>query len=593
MKYITTIQHPEFQNAQWTYLGSGAYHRVHVSFCGNWVLKSPLTRCGLLKITDASDFTAIFTKIQIVLNSSNAKLDTAFLRNKDQLYYFFITNESQIQWITFPDRIMPDHLFDIILEVQELRDEEYRLLSLLELNNIAPLFSQVDFSTFQEEIKHFCARNVRKWRLVNPGYPVYDLGDAWATSNCGVQQANDETTQKLVQDTFNNTGELILDASGSGNVLIDHGEAICIDLDLAITRESIHSEKILSETVPDRSFEEHLQYWYAHGKPKTVETIRTLLYLISSVEKKYIQKYVITNKLLHVLHYLRKQNRPLTESTLFLLAEITSFEFMPIPTESYYQRHLLDKIVNKTYTTTLMYYVGSHNLDKIKHLLFLNHSLLPRNGLGQNILDLALDAKELDIGKSILKVLLLQIGKLDPTEQQDLFRNTLGRTYNNVFRYTATHAPDTFQILSDTWSRSGRWATEITYLTSATQILSSVAFDQSLSYFTLFANDNGQQTDPFYKMVNCLQQRLREIRMDFLLSSQPMSQNEAQFITQCVEALREADRELPARPARSLLSNTFSFFGYPFDFHDYYDLFKKKIQAYNLLRENYVVVNHV
>ncbi|MFZ4076736.1 MAG: ankyrin repeat domain-containing protein [Legionellaceae bacterium] len=163
-------------------------------------------------------------------------------------------------------------------------------------------------------------RALRKWKLLNPDYPVFKTHNGWLLPFLGRDHASDEQIAQLLLELYQRTGSIVADACGKANVLFYHNKVICIDMDLALRKNSIISEDFLKEVYPERHFKQYLVD-YANSKPLSVSRTRTLLYLETALPL-YEKRAAITPRVLSLIRLFRITNTPLTQALMDLLLSI-------------------------------------------------------------------------------------------------------------------------------------------------------------------------------------------------------------------------------------------------------------------------------
>ncbi len=163
-------------------------------------------------------------------------------------------------------------------------------------------------------------RAVRKWNTVNPLHPAWQIDNRWIAPYVGEQQATDLEIAKKVVQIFQLTGEIIVDACGQNNFLTHQGQVFCVDVDLALRRNSIASENYYN-TVVIRDFDQYTS-GYASSRPLTVAAIKTLLYIEAQCNVSTINYSLITHPISDKLRLFRLQQKPISPTMLNVLALI-------------------------------------------------------------------------------------------------------------------------------------------------------------------------------------------------------------------------------------------------------------------------------
>ncbi len=165
-------------------------------------------------------------------------------------------------------------------------------------------------------------RAVRKWNILNPSLPSFKHNNAWLVPYLGQNPASDEQIAEKLIEIYQNTGEIIADACGKGNVLVYQGKVICIDMDFSFCRGSLISDKYLNDKDNIGLLMKYLgEYSTNHGKPNSVSVIKTLLYLESHLPN-YDKKKLITRCVVDILSILRRNSRCITAEIMDILLDI-------------------------------------------------------------------------------------------------------------------------------------------------------------------------------------------------------------------------------------------------------------------------------
>lgn len=165
-------------------------------------------------------------------------------------------------------------------------------------------------------------RAVRKWNAIHPDTPAYAATEGvWVAPYFGNTPAPDALIADAVIQIYRRTRNLLIDACGKENFLLYKNEAKCVDVDIALRRGSVVSDSYCS-----RSLDSYLSGYARGGRPLTVSTIRTLLYLEEHLTPDEIKDEYITPAFIKRLHVLRRKGFPLTAATMEKLSDIVTFD---------------------------------------------------------------------------------------------------------------------------------------------------------------------------------------------------------------------------------------------------------------------------
>ncbi len=177
-------------------------------------------------------------------------------------------------------------------------------------------------------------RAIRKWRLINPQYPVYKTRRGTLTPYFGpltfIHSENpvkffyssDARRSQKVIDIYQKTKNLVYDIAVKTNVLLyknhltDEYEDVVVDLDLALETGSIATDEYYQDYVE----EDFLMRCQKSGFPKTTAMIQTIRYIESQLPPDKIQFQRITHPLCKRLEYFFVYQLTVTEKIFnFLL----------------------------------------------------------------------------------------------------------------------------------------------------------------------------------------------------------------------------------------------------------------------------------
>jgi hypothetical protein len=219
-------------------------------------------------------------------------------------------------------------------------------------------------------------RSERKWQIINHDIPVHVFsGDAehpigWMTPYFGRMIPSDDLINLAVIDIYRRTGNIIADGCISTNFICHEGKAICIDMDLAIHRDSFSSSKYFNEQIATPSFD---SFFCSAGETfrnlKTQETIKTLLYIEDYLSGSTIDYDLISPKMIEKLNVLRRALHPIHVNTLKFLNYIIE-NHLP---EEFCQPYYLNRIV-LTWTPEMSTFDLIRTLNDIKMPMPTEHS---------------------------------------------------------------------------------------------------------------------------------------------------------------------------------------------------------------------------
>jgi|GEM_PF-2719488 len=247
-------------------------------------------------------------------------------------------------------------------------------------------------------------RAVRKWKIHNPGLPVYSLKESWLVPYLGNIEATDKQIAEKLLDIYQRSGEVIADACGTNNFLMFQNQVVCIDMDLSLRRRSFASEDYLKKVVSTNIFETYLNTYEFSSprlKPKAVTYIRTLLYLEDQIPNYALHQHV-TSKIMAWLNMFRLEREPLSDDVMDMLFDIEKLDsnhkipdvcfnlsFFRVALQAKQEGPLtLEQLLKYAYQSLWSVATWTHDLDKarmfhiIKALVEENPSAL--NTVGDN-----------------------------------------------------------------------------------------------------------------------------------------------------------------------------------------------------------------
>ncbi len=514
------ILNPNYQE----YIGQGTYNRVFLTYHewdigdykGQWVIKYPLSNCALF-ITDNNPCEPNhFNHIKQLIDKKNTY--DAMIRFEDKLYWISTGATDAIN-IDMSHQTLK--LFDDNLTLSNYSKEKIYRLMMIEVDTIAPLIpEEFHIYLYCDEIAD-CSRGVRKWNRMNSNLNAIQLNDfCWIAPYVGKTPANDEEIEIFLPKFYIKTGIIPIDACAANNILIFNGEAICVDPDFAIERGSLLSEKSL----PKEDEHNWMDFWEKsreRGMSRSVSMIKTLLYLAEKIPYEYTKTINLTEPLIHVLHFFRYQNYPLSENMFSLLSIIT--KHLVINANTSHESEYLLKIANGNLTTPVMYYIydtrvnlqtiieqnpeyisdknlNAQNIDGDTALMlaitkgdtdtvnlllnYTNISLLPRNKMGDNALDLAYENYKNSQHEPIIQLILLKMCCYSHAVQKTLLTNKLNKKFENIYQFALLECPDFFsRLCNEGASKNNESSKTILFLVKIKDLLDSLYFDENLLYF--------------------------------------------------------------------------------------------------------------
>ena len=272
-----------------------------------------------------------------------------------------------------------------------------------------------DFSPLSE-----AERAIRKWRELNPTYPVFRTRKGWMVPYLGNTPASDEQMAEKIMEIYRRTRNIIADAAAKGlNFVVYNGDVICIDMDHAYRRGSFASNQYLEL---DEDYNHFLRSCSETGKPTTVSVIKTLYYLEEQLETNLLDNKYLSIKIIDVLHEFRRNKISITIEILDALLEIINldlddeFNLYLIPSfiEIVKNLHCNKTIITRELIENLIYdglidystpseTIKSGNLSDIKILIKHDRSLLNKVDInGYTLLHLAAGLGYADIVNYLL-----------------------------------------------------------------------------------------------------------------------------------------------------------------------------------------------
>lgn len=173
-----------------------------------------------------------------------------------------------------------------------------------------------------------CARAVRKFNLINPGFPAFEIDNGWMAPYLGDTPATDiQVAEKLVyiyQATRNIIADAYVNGTGNCNFLYYQGQVICIDVDHAFRRGSITTDQYLSGTSGVNDYINEMNQNSAH-MPNTASVIKTLFYIDNCFSIEDLRYQRVTPRLVEQLHYFRRNGVPMRIDIMDTFLKINLF----------------------------------------------------------------------------------------------------------------------------------------------------------------------------------------------------------------------------------------------------------------------------
>lgn len=186
------------------------------------------------------------------------------------------------------------------------------------------------------------SRAARKWAEINPTFPIHvEQPFFWVVPFLGNKTPSDALIQESIIDIYRRTGNIIADGCKADNFVEFKEKAVCVDMDLALRRNSIESENYYENTVRHQVFNDFMKQEEEKGEyPLTIQTIKTLFFLedclsindfvyqeISPWVLKHLETFQqnhiqISKVALKILVILERQNQLDVETEKFLKPEI-------------------------------------------------------------------------------------------------------------------------------------------------------------------------------------------------------------------------------------------------------------------------------
>jgi hypothetical protein len=156
-----------------------------------------------------------------------------------------------------------------------------------------------------EEKMNSPRRNVRLFKEINPDRPSGLFRNGWVAPFFKGQNPSDEQLVIGILDVYRRTRRIVMDAF-SNNFVVEDGQAKCIDVDMALRRNSIDSINYWD----DDGIKSYELYWDDCKEiyPLSVAIVRNLVYLEQQIVAKHIHDHHITENIISALTYYRERN---------------------------------------------------------------------------------------------------------------------------------------------------------------------------------------------------------------------------------------------------------------------------------------------
>jgi hypothetical protein len=260
-----------------------------------------------------------------------------------------------------------------------LSDEEHARILQTNNSSSSSSSSSLIFEKLNEKIDNQSVnspeRAERKWAMINQDIPVHvfwdEAGDAlgWMTPYLGCEIPNDDLINSAVIDIYQRTGNIIVDACITSNFIKYQGKAICIDMDLAIHRESLSSSTYFNSTIASSIFDNFFACSQVYGNFKTQSTIKTLLYLEDKLATSKIDYHLINHWMVDKLHIFRRGCFSIHANTLKVLNYLREHQFA----EEYFNPMYVNQLV-KTWSEEMPLEAVQQKLLEIKSFYTFNHT---------------------------------------------------------------------------------------------------------------------------------------------------------------------------------------------------------------------------
>jgi hypothetical protein len=167
-------------------------------------------------------------------------------------------------------------------------------------------------------------RAIRKWNAINPQFPAYIYEDKlWATPFLGAKRPNDEQMGLSIIEIYQRTGNIIADGCNQDNFVLVDDRAICVDMDLAIRRNSIDSNEYFNEVIKHETFDTFYTKFKDVRHPR--EVVQTLFYIEKYLSPEQFDRRFVTPWMVKHINAFRLMDSDFTELHFQALKYIESF----------------------------------------------------------------------------------------------------------------------------------------------------------------------------------------------------------------------------------------------------------------------------
>jgi hypothetical protein len=168
------------------------------------------------------------------------------------------------------------------------------------------------------------SRAVRKWNAINPQYPAYIFDNKlWVAPFLGSQRPNDEQIGLAIIEIYQRTGNIIADGCNQDNFVLVDDTAICVDMDLAIRRNSIDSNEYFNDVIKHETFDTFYTGFHDVKHPRDV--VQTLFYIEKYLSPKQFDRRLVSPWMVKHINAFRLMDSDFTEQHFRTLKYIESF----------------------------------------------------------------------------------------------------------------------------------------------------------------------------------------------------------------------------------------------------------------------------
>ena len=166
---------------------------------------------------------------------------------------------------------------------------------------------------YQEHFLSEYNRAVRKWNTLNPTYPAYLVKKGWVAPYLGNERPTDAEIANKVLAIYKNDRTIIADAYVTDNFRKFNGDIFCIDVDYALRRGSIATERQLRDGTG--LMFEYLNK-YRSNAPLTILVTSALLWLELSLPPEDIKDEYLSGKALMAIDLLSRRKVKVTKEIM-------------------------------------------------------------------------------------------------------------------------------------------------------------------------------------------------------------------------------------------------------------------------------------